>query len=157
MFALNFVLCLSAMLIVSVQSRCKAVINELNVVDPKKPEKNEFVELKSTCEPNLPLRGYKVIGFSCHGTSGKVELVVNWWDQRMSNGYYTIGGSEVSSADLKIPNENIKFKTSFLPKNNIFSVSNFLTSDNKLSAIGLLYGETESFNDFKLSEKNSIF
>lgn len=93
-----------------------------------------------------------MIGLSCHGKSGKVELIVNLWNQRMSNGYFTIGGNEVSSANLKIPNENIKFRTSFLPKNNILSVTNFLTND-KLSAIGLLYAEKEPFNDLKLSEK----
>lgn len=140
--------------IVTIQSKCKAVINELNVVDPRKPETKEFIELMSTCETDLPLRGYKVIGFSCHGTSGKVELIVNLWNQRMSNGYFTIGGSEVSSANLKVPNENIKFRTSFLSKNNILSVTNFLTSD-KLSAIGLLYAEKNPFNDFKLSEKKT--
>lgn len=38
-------------------------------------------------------------------------------------------------------------------KSNIQPISNFFVSGNKLSAIGLLYVEKETFNDFKLTEK----
>lgn len=38
-------------------------------------------------------------------------------------------------------------------KSNIQPISNFFVSGNKLSAIGLLQGEKETFNDFKLTEK----
>lgn len=150
---INIIFCLSALSVTIVQSRCKIVINEINIVDPKNPETHQFIELKSTCEENVALRGYKIIGFNCHGTSGKVELVINLWNERMKKGFYTIGGSEVSSADMKIPNDNIKFKNGFRQGKMFPSVSNFLINENKLSAIGLLYGERETFNDFKLSEK----
>lgn len=145
---------INAICIVRVQGNCKAVINEINVIDPMKPENHEFIELKSTCEENLPLRGYKVIGFNCVGSSGKVQLIVNLWNERMTQGFYTIGGSEILFANMKIPNDNIKFKNGFQKaKSNIPSVSNFFVSGNKLSAIGLLYGEKDTFTDFKLTEK----
>lgn len=53
---------LSAIYIVEIQTNCKAVINEVNISDTRKPGTREFVELKSTCEENLPLRGYKTWG-----------------------------------------------------------------------------------------------
>lgn len=108
--AINLAFCISVLYINIVQSHCKAVINEINVIDSVKPETREFVELKSNCEENLPLRGYKVIGFNCVGTSGKVQLIVNLWNERLTQGLYTIGGSEILSANMKIPNDNIKFK-----------------------------------------------
>lgn len=105
-----FIFFLSALCIVSIQTRCKVVINVINLFDPKKPETREFIELKSTCDENLPLRGYKLIGFTCENQMGKVELVVNLWNERMKNRYFVIGGSDVLSANIKIPSDNIKIQ-----------------------------------------------
>lgn len=145
-------LCLGATLVVEIN--CKAVINEVNIIDTGKPGTHEFVELKSTGETNLPLRGFKIVGISCSGKSGKVNLVVNLWNERMKSGFFTIGGSDVSNEDLKIPSDSIKFKSGFTDKKNVLSMSSFFVNDNKLSAIGLLYGEKNPFNEFKLTEKN---
>lgn len=136
-----------------VEINCKAVINEVNIIDTRKPGTHEFIELKSTSETNLALRGFKIIGISCNGNSGKVNLVINLWNERMKNGFFTIGGSDVSNGDLKIPSDSIKFKNGFTVKKNVPSVSSFLVNENELSAIGLLYGEKNPFNEFKLTEK----
>lgn len=60
-YKVSFVLFLVKIFLEGVSSECNVFINELNIVDPKKPEKSEFIELKTNCE-NLPLRGYKIIG-----------------------------------------------------------------------------------------------
>lgn len=114
--------CLSAFQFAESQSRSNVIINELNVIDPRKPEKNEFIEIKSTSEPNLALRGYKIIGISCYDKTDKISLVATLWNERMKNGYFTIGGSGVPTADLKIPHENIKFKDSFLSKKKMMCI-----------------------------------
>lgn len=56
---------ISVILIFFADSNCEIVINEINIVDPKKPEKAEYIELKSTCGTEIPLCGYKLIGFNC--------------------------------------------------------------------------------------------
>lgn len=139
-------------------NECNAIINELNLRNPKSPGSNEFIELRSTCGDNLPLRGHKIIGFTCTQKSGAVILEVNLWNARMQNGFYTIGGDQVNSANINIPSTDIKYKDGFIPKANIGAFSKFtVTSNTHLSAIGLLYGNKEPFNAFKLTkEKNSI-
>lgn len=87
---------------------CDVVINELNIIDPQKPEKKEFIELTSNCEPYYALRGYKVIGIAA-GSPSTIELVVNSWQERFktSTRFFTIGGMSIQDADMKIPNDNI--------------------------------------------------
>lgn len=151
---MNFVCCLISLFILSVYcDNCKVVINEINTIDPKKPETKEFIELKSTCDLSVPLRGYKLIGFECFGSTGKIGLVVNLWNERIKSRYYTIGGSDVNG-DIKVPNDNIKFTSALSTKKNVQSVTSFFTNQ-RLSAIGLLYGEKEPFNDIKLSDKKT--
>lgn len=63
----------------------------------------------------LPLRGYKIIGFSCQSTSGTIDLIITLWNNRIDkNGFFTVG--DVSSADLKVPNDYIKFQSDFVGK-----------------------------------------
>lgn len=134
-------------------SDCKAFINELNIVEPKSPETHEFIELKSSCK-DLPLRGYKIIGFSCLKSSGYVELVINLWNARMKNGFFTVGGSGVKSANINVPNPDIKFRDSF--KTSSGTLSNFIVNgDKSLRAIGLLYGEKNPFSEFVLTKKTN--
>lgn len=64
-------------LISSVQCSSDVIINEIQIVDPKKPEKKEFIELKSTSDsPDIALRGYKFIGFNCQSKTETIDLVV---------------------------------------------------------------------------------
>lgn len=132
---------------------CKVVINEINTIDPKKPQTKEFIELKSTCDQNVALRGYKLIGFECYGSTGKIVFVVNLWNSRIKSRYFTISGSDIDG-DLKVPNENIKFTSGFSTKKNVQPVSSFFTNQ-RLSAIGLLYEEKQPFNDIKLTERHT--
>lgn len=112
-----------ACFVVTVSSECRVVINEVNKIE-KIPEKTSFVELKSICS-DVPLRGYKLIGLECFGTSGKVNLVVNLWNQRIKSNYFTVGGHE-THPDLNIPSDNIRFTSGFKSsKNKVQSVSNF--------------------------------
>lgn len=153
-----FVICLSE--IVS-SERCKVFINELSAIDPYKPENKEFIELGTNCEnTQVPLRGYKLIGITT-GThrnyAAKIELVVTLWNVHISNqGFYTVGGSLVSKADIKVPNSSIKFTRSF-STDGIISITNFITNANEhLHAIGLLYGRNNAFSDIVL-EKNKRY
>lgn len=145
---------MSLFVIVKAQSDCKVIISEINVVDPMKPEKKEFIELKSSCN-NLALRGYKLIGLNTKKVSGTIDLVVTLWNERTNNdGFFTVGGSEVLNADLKVPNDYIRFRSSF-NKNAVVSVTNFMKNGIKdLRAIGLLYDSEKlnPFSEFTLSK-----
>lgn len=142
-----------------VKSDCKIVINELNIVDPKKPQQNEFIELKQLCESEneaTSLKGYKLIGFNFKSKTGTIDLVITLWNHRMnSNGFFTVGGPAVTKADVKIPNEMVKFRNGF--SKSIPLISNFLmNANNELHAIGLLYNKMNSFKEIVLS-KNQQF
>lgn len=109
----HIVFCVILFSISSVRCDCKIVINEINVIDPKKPGNREFIELKSTCDSDIPLRGYKLICFNCQQTTGSIDMVVTLWNYRVKEGFFTIGGPEVHTVDLKLPHDCIKFKSSF--------------------------------------------
>lgn len=153
MKSIFFSLLLNAYLICFVQSDCKVVINEANIID-QKLGKNEFIELKSTCESDIPLRGYKLIGLNCQ--SETTDSIVTLWNHRMNkDGFFTISGSGITTADLKHPSEYIKFKNIFDGKNTQ-SILNFFANDKKqLRAIGLLYDKEKNnpFSDFILSKQ----
>lgn len=147
---------LSVFLITSVQSDCKVVINEINVVDPKKPEKHEFIELKSTCGGSFSLRGYKLIGFNSQSKTGTIDLVVTLWNERTNqNGFFTIGGSEVSTVNFKLPHDMVKFKTCFTGRSSV--MSNFMPNK-EIRAIGLLHDSERNnvFKDFMLTNKQPL-
>lgn len=148
-----YTLLISVLLISFVQSKCKILINEVNINDPKKPGKQEFVELMSTCGPDISLRGYKLVGFNCQSTSGAIDMVITLWNYRINrNGFFTISGSEVQS-DLKDPSDYIKFRSMFDDKK-VNTISNFIVKK-ELRAFGLLHDEKQinAFSDFSLSKK----
>lgn len=77
---MNFAFCLISLFISSAFcSDCKVITNEINTIDPKKPETMELIEPKSTCDQSIPLRGYKLIGFEYYESTGRIVLVVNLW------------------------------------------------------------------------------
>lgn len=129
------------------------VINEVNIADPQNFAKIEFIELKSTDGDEIALRGYKIIGLNCQTSSGSIDLIVTLWNDRTKNGLYTIGGTEITNADLKVPSDYIKFKNSFNDKVQQTIKSFFAKGD--LRAIGLLHDKEKlnSFKDFTLSKK----
>lgn len=136
---------------------CKVVINEVNINDPRKPETREFIELRSSCNQATTLQGYKLIGITGGtrpDTLPMIELVVTLWNQHINEfGFFTVGGSEVYEADLRIPNQYIKFRQSFFP-GTVSSISNFIVNGNKnINAIALLYGPHETFADIKLTKQ----
>lgn len=139
----------------SVECDCKVVINEVNVFDPQKPGNKEFIELKSTCDEDIALRSYKLIGFNCQSVSGTIDMIVTPWNHLLKNGFFTIGGTEVSKADLKIPSDYIKLKSDFDTGKKVQqTITNFLMGKN-VRAIGLLHDERKNnpFDKFKLSKK----
>lgn len=120
----------------------------------KKPEKREFIELKSTCNNMQTLRGYKLIGFSCNSESGSIDLVVTLWNARTNeNGFFTIGGKDIATADFKIPHDMVKFRSGFGSKNSL--ITNFI-SNNNFRAIGLLYDKNNPFKDFALTQTKTF-
>lgn len=150
--------CTISYLISEVQSDCKIIINEVNIVDPKKPEMNEFIELKQICENEneneaSSLKCYKLVGFTCKSLTGSIDLVITLWNFRLnSNGIFTVGGPAVTNADVKIPNEMVKFRSGF--SKNVPSMANFLiNTNNEIHDIGLLYDKLNSFKEFVLTQK----
>lgn len=135
----------------------EVVINELNIIDPEKLERKEFIELKSTIngDKSLSLRGYKIIGLSASETDTIIELVVNLWNEKIdASGLFTIGGELLKNANMKLPNRYIKFRQINAPRG-VSSMSNFLKNGRKrLNAIGLLYGYNNPFNEITIGDNN---
>lgn len=142
-------------------NECKVVINEININNPWKPEKREFIELRSSCKKASTLQGYKLIGITGGVRSDAapvIELVVTLWNEHINEfGFFTVGGSEVNEADLRVPSSSIKFRQCFVP-GSIKSITNFIVNGNKnINAIGLLYGRQEPLRDIVLTkQKNYI-
>lgn len=139
---------------------CKVVINEINLIDSKFSKETDYIELKQTCEAGnkMPLKGYKLIRFSCKSNSGLIDTVGTLWNFRMNKtGFFTIGGSQIANADVKNPNVMIRNPSSFAKVKMRPLTSNFLTiSNTEVRAIGLLFDEGNSFNDIILNEKSQL-
>lgn len=134
----------------------KFIRSDCNVIDPKKPEKNEFIELKSTCSGKILLRGYKLIDKNSQSKTGTIDLVVTLWNERTTDdGFFTIGGPGVSTANLKIPHEMVEFRSSFTGKSSV--MSNFLPNS-EIRAIGLLHdpNTNNAFKDYVLTKKQQL-
>lgn len=137
----------------------KVVINEVNLIDPKYPAKNDYIELRQTFDRGneMPLRGYKVIGFSCKSNSGTIDTVATLWNFRMNKrGIFTIGGNRVKNADIKLPNEMVKTPSSFSKIKMKSLMSNFLVNDTEIRAIALLYDEVNNVKELALTEKAKV-
>lgn len=137
--------------IIKSQDNCKVIINELNITDTSRPEKNQFVELKSTCGGIIPLHSYKLIGINAQTKPATIDLIITLWNERTNaNGFFTIGGSEVPSADMKIPHDMVKFKSSFTGRSSL--MAKFMPNT-ELRAIGLLHDSNtnNAFKDFVFS------
>lgn len=160
-FSNVFIIILVSLAFVQIEcadNKYEVFINEVNINDPRKPERREFIELRSTSKNSITLQGYKLIGISggVHADAVPViELVITLWNQHINaNGFFTVGGSDVNGADLRIPSGYIKFRNNFITG----TITNFLINGNKnINAIGLLYGRQESFRDIVLTkQKNHI-
>lgn len=141
-------------------AECIVKINELNVIDPEKIEKKEFIELKTDCK-DMPLRGHKVIGIKAgkkKGSPSSIVLVATLWNQKFSGDLYTIGGISVEKSDMKISSDFIKFRESWNNKNNLISITNFLENGKTdIYAIGILYNKNDPMSTIQLEKnKNSI-
>lgn len=139
-------------------AQCNVFINEVNIIDPQKPEKSEFIELKTDCE-DMPLRGYKVIGVTSgsKNTKASITLVATLWNERFKREFYTIGGVNVDKADMTVNSGTLKFRESW-NKNKQISMTNFLINGNSnLNAIGILYKKNDAMSAIQLEKsKNNI-
>lgn len=142
-----------------VADKCNVFINEINVNNPVKPESNEFIELFSLCDgfkASVSLRGYKVILISTGTTNNEeitIEFVATLWNSRSNeNGFFTIGGPGVENADLRVPNDFVKFRNSF-NKNREIATTNFLKNGNhNIAAIALIYGKGNALESIALTQ-----
>ena len=111
------------------------------MIDPQKPEKAEFIELKTDCK-DMPLRGYKLIGITSGSrktTESSIILVATLWNEKFKGEFYTIGGVNIQNADMSVKSALLKFRESWNTNNQI-SMTNFLVNGNtNLNAIGILY------------------
>lgn len=125
----------------------------------KNRKKNEFIELRSTCARSFSLQGYKLIELTAGPRSESIpmiELVVTLWNSHTNkNGYFTIGGSSVATAEINVPNDFIRFRQCF-NNGTIAFVTNFMLNDNSnLQAIGLLYSRGNSLPSIALTKKKN--
>lgn len=161
LFSITYILVnvLLLKMIKEANSYCTVYINELNINDPQKPEKKEFIELATNCTVySVPLRGYKLIGISTGTKSSNVatiELVVTLWNSQINKkGFFTIGGTSIEKSDMKVGDPCVKFRQSFTK--GIVSMTNFLKNSNThLHAIGLLYGINEPFKNIVINKTNN--
>lgn len=141
-----------------VSTHCNVFVNELNVIDPQKPEKAEFIELKTDCK-DLALRGYKVIGLTSgnkKNTKASITFVATLWNERFKGEFYTIGGVNIDKADMKISSGLVKFRESW-NKNKQMSMTNFLTNENtNLNAIGILYKKNDAISAIQLDKNKNV-
>lgn len=98
----------------------------------------------------------KILGIAT-GTSAHnrvtIELVINLWNLRTNdNGLLTIGGSNVATADIKVPNDYVKFRQSFMRGSQ--AIMNFIKSGSPkhLEAIAIIYKDNYPFAQFILSQ-----
>lgn len=146
-------------IICAIQCYPKVVINEVNFIDPKFPAKGDYIELKQVFGrgDKMSLKGYKLIGLSCKSKSGTIDTVATLWNFGMNDrGFFTIGGSEVTRADVKMPHEMIKTPNSYSKVKKHSLISIFFVGDTEIRAIGLLYGEQNSFKEIILNEKTQF-
>lgn len=142
-----------------IQSATKIVINEINVMDPSELDKSDYIELKQisrTVEP-LPLRGYKLIGFTCKSNTGIIDTVFTLWNVRMNkHGLFTIGGPLVTTADMNTPHEMVKTQSSFT-KLKLTKITNFVNNPTaEIRAFGLLYDAGNSFSNIALTNNQKF-
>lgn len=142
-----------------IQCACKVVINEVNIIDSKYFETNDYVELKQTCmkQNEISLKGYKLIGFSCKLRSGIIDTVATLWNFSMNkNGLFTIGGAKVATADVNLPHVMVKTQSSFSTIK-MHTMTNFLANAQAdIRGIGLLYDKDNSFADITLTNKDKV-
>lgn len=83
----------------------------------------------------------------------KIELVVNLWNEKTDeNGFFVVGGTAITNANLNVPDQRIKFRTGFTK--GLASISNFLLNGNVyLVSIGLLYKKSDTFKEITLDLK----
>lgn len=140
--------------------KCAVFINEINVNDPQRPEKNEFIEIKTDCD-DMSLRGYKLIGIKAgkrQNSPASIILVVTLWNEKFKGNIYTIGGINVDKSDIKVTSDYIKFRQSWNVKSNLMSITNFLDNGiEDIYAIGLLYKKDDAMSSIQLQKnKNTI-
>lgn len=99
----------------------------------------------------------ELIAFSSTSKSGIIDTVATLWNLKMNRkGFLTIGGSQVTTADVKLPHEMVKTQNSS-SKLRMVPMSEFVTNPRKpLRAIGLLYGRMNPFPDIVLTEKAKV-
>lgn len=141
-----------------VYAQCSVFVNEINVIDPKKPEKKEFIEIKTDCA-DTPLRGYKIIGISAFkkgAARANIVFVANLWNERFSGNLYTICGTDVEKCNMRITSDYVKFRNSW--NKDLVSISNFLMNGNvNIHAIDILYAKNDPMSTIQLEKnKNTI-
>lgn len=128
---------------------CRLIINEINVDDPSKPEKREYIELSTNCASEKSLRGFKLLGLSAN-IIPTIDLVVHFWNAKISNKYFLIGGIDVQNADFSVTSDYVQFGTKY---NKQTSLMNFIGNGNRnLKAIVLIYNKNHAFNEFTIKK-----
>lgn len=140
--------------------KCSIVINEVNIDNIPKPEKSEFIELRSYCDgairPNFPTRPYKLVGIrALNNQVPTIDFVVTLWNHRTNeNGLYTIGGADITNADMSFISDDVK-ASKCLTQTKCLSEFFIPNANDHLRAIALLKGQppTESLPTITLSRK----
>lgn len=141
------------------------VFNEINVDDPSKPEKSEFIELvaygkkrplegETTLLEDYSLRGYKILGISAYqkGVKGPtIELIANLWNCKIQNSFFVFGGVGVENADLKVNSKFVAFRQKCTRTPSLYS---FLNNANVYPHAIALVSKPDGLPDIKLTDKS---
>jgi hypothetical protein len=149
---------------------CQVIFNEINAVDPTKPEKNEFIELIEVCAEKSQqelllnnnifngvskksLQGYKILGISSHKENEyKINLIANLWNFALNeDGYFLLGGINVPNVNMNISNQNVKTFTKLTK--GALSLTSFLQNGNQHPAMVALVYSPDGLPNLNLTVK----
>lgn len=115
MAVLYFILIIFSTFPYALNAECNLVINEIQLNNPVKPDKNDFIELKLYCSgvEKIPsLQGYFIIAISGNPAGHPIiELSASLWNSKMKKGgYFVIGGTSLKNKDLSINSSFVTFR-----------------------------------------------
>lgn len=135
-------------------------------MNPKHPEAEEFIELKSLTPrnrdsqiPKRSLQGYKIISINGGGRAGQkpyIEMVINLWNTHLEAGkdLFVVGGDGIEDADIYFKSDYVKSYGKFKKKQKTL-LDMMSNANEQIYGVALLYNEGNSIPTLDLSSRNT--